>query len=315
MRPERDGIIASLTKRKKHFIRKRVVADAFLARGYETQAAQLHDCEETEILCCCKACHSAWYVKNRCRLRVCPLCSFRVSKERAQYLKIMTNQMKFPKMLTLTMPTWQERPQDGIKFLRKAFARLRRSPIWKGVEGGAYQIELKKKPTGWHIHAHILFSGPFLPYQKIWSTWKGLVEAECPQIRIEAVTSDKAKEYVCKYTSKASDFDGDVTNVVDWYEATKGQRLFATFGKWYNKKINDMAKPGEIFIPDGSCPHCGALKTLFFARDGPSIYGNEIWAEVKSLYMSDGDETRIVPEIRFSIDTEMQCRDNHKETT
>lgn len=301
----RDGLIKSLVKRKRHFLRKRAIAQVFHDADRPSVGFALENCEETQQLCCCKDCKRAWYVTSRCRQRVCPLCSYRVSKERAAYLKAMTKQMAFPKMLTLTMPLWHEAPRDGIKFLRQSFAKLRRTKLWKKVEGGAYQIELKRKPGAWHIHMHILFSGPYMPYQKLFSEWRAIIKTECPQIRIEAVTSEKAKEYVCKYTSKSADYEGNPEDIVAWYDATKGQRLFATFGRWYNVTIEELDDDGDVFIPKAVCPHCQAEKSMFFARDGPFIYGNEIWESIKNVWLSTGPELIAVPEIRLTIDAQL----------
>jgi len=229
-----------LGKRLKHFKRKHLYANAFEARGYDDMADKLRDCEETEILACCSGCGKSWYIKNFCRLRVCPLCSFRVSRERAKFMEYMCKDMAHPKMITLTLPTWTKVPQDGIKYLRECFNKLRRTTLFKKVVGGAYQIELKSKADGWHIHMHILLDCPFIPYQRLFSEWKTITKVKAPQIDVRSADSEKARAYMCKYASKSADFEGHFENVVDWYEAVKGQRLFTTFGNWYNVKMEDV---------------------------------------------------------------------------
>ena len=114
----RDELLNRINKRKRHFVRKRKYAKAFDDADMPDMTQALRDCEETQILVGCQHCGKSWYVTNRCRKRVCPLCSYRVAKERANFLKAMSAHMKFPKFLTLTMPLWQDVPQDGIKFLR-----------------------------------------------------------------------------------------------------------------------------------------------------------------------------------------------------
>jgi len=270
--------------------------------GLENIALQLKDCEETEVLACCSHCGSAWYIVNHCRLRVCPLCSYKVAKERAQFLEAMCKDMSHPKMLTLTMPTWTENPRDGIAFLRKAFNKLRKRPLFKSVVGGAYNIELKPKDTGWHIHAHVLLDCKYIPYQQVFTEWKKIIGHNCPQIDIRAAVTKEARAYQCKYAVKASDFDRTPGSVVDWYLATKGTRLFTTFGKWYNVKIEELDMEGVTQESPPTCPHCNSEGTTFLARDGPFIYGHEAWDEVKGAMVGGHEEIRDIPEVKEYLD-------------
>jgi len=299
----RNNLFASLTKRKKHFKRKRKYAQIFEDAGYVDLAKKLRDCEETENKAMCSNCGKSWWVINRCRQRVCPLCSYRVSMQRAAFMEAMTHNMKFPKMLTLTMPVWKEDPRDGIKFLRESFAKLRRHKLFSKVVGGAYQIEVKVKKYGFHIHMHILLDCPFMPYQKVFTAWKGLIGVGCPQIDIRAVDDPKGKAYIVKYAAKSADFDSSPETIVRWYYATKGQRLFATFGQWYNAKIEDLDSEIEIFKPECRCPYCDEEKTVFLARDGPFVFGGKEWAEMLRVLPECHDTWRPIEIVRKALDT------------
>jgi len=214
--------------------------------------------------------------------------------ERATYLKAMTKHMQHPKMLTLTMERWGNAPSEGIDYLRTAFNKLRRSKVFEPVVGGAYNIELKPKDNGWHIHMHVLVDAPYLPYQKLFTAWKLILKQHCPQVDIRSASSEKAKEYIVKDASKSVAFDLNPNDIVNWYEATKGKRLFATFGKWYNAKIEDLddeAKQKEI-VP--TCPFCGAVKTVFLARDGPWVYGQDEWKKIKKIYITEEGSSRAI---------------------
>lgn len=286
------GTLSGIRKRRKHFLRKRKFAYEFAKSDLHDVARQLYDCQETEVLACCSACGKSWYIIDRCRLRVCPLCSYEVSKQRGDYLKAMTRNMTHPKMLTLTQPLWQRDPHDGIKYLRSCFNKLRRNTLFKDVKGGAYQIELKEKEQGWHIHMHVLLDCPYIPYQRLFTEWKKILGTTAPQIQIQAASSPRAREYVCKYAAKSADFDTNTKSIVRWYLATKGERLFATFGAWYNAKIeeldNEKEKPESVSV----CPHCGSHKTTFLARDGPWVYGLEDWREIEAGIVGSKPESR-----------------------
>lgn len=282
----------AIAKRRKHYMRKRAYAQAFDDAGEEVLAADLRSCQETELLICCDSCRHAWWVLNKCRKRVCPLCSYEISQQRAMYLLAMTRHMEHPKLVTLTMPLWTSKPQDGIKLLRDHFARLRKTKLFAKVRGGAYTIELKQKENGWHIHMHILLDAPFIPYQRLFSEWRTIIKHQSPQVDVRSASDKKARVYAAKYASKSAGFDTHPESIVPWYLATKGVRLFGTFGEWYNAKIEELDPDSPLIRPEPKCPECGKVQTIFRARDGPFIYGHEIWRDIESIYLEEGNWER-----------------------
>ena len=256
-----------LKSRGKHFKRKRAIAQVFEDAGQTEVAQALRDCEETQILIACSHCNHSWYVVNRCRKRVCPLCSYKVAKKRAEFIKGMVNHMKFPKMITVTMERWTKCPRDGIKLIRKHFGSLRKDSVFSHVKGGAYQIELKHKPGGWHIHIHAIVDSPYIHYKKLFMAWSRITGIAVPQTDVRAARNQKQLEYQCKYASKASDFGSDIAVVVEWYHATKGSRLFTTFGTWYNKTIEDLDREADHEEWIATCPECGEHRTIYRARE------------------------------------------------
>jgi len=302
----RTNLIDSYSVRRKHFARKRRYAKAFRDAGLKDVASQLYDCQETEVLACCTDCGQSWYIINRCRLRVCPLCSYEVYLKRAKALEAMASRMQYPKMITLTMPVWTDEPQDGIRFLRKSWNALRRCPEFKSVNGGGYQIELKPKPDGWHIHLHAIIDGPYLPYQRLFSQWRRILGVATPQVDIRAAKSREQQRYVCKYAAKAADFYSRPDVVVQWYVATKGQRLFATFGTWYNVKLAELIDEGKLEEFKPVCPFCNQEKTVFFARDGPFLYGGKEWSKLRQYFTKGQDSERPIHEIRTRLNEHLR---------
>lgn len=282
-----DTLTNRIQRQAPHFFRKRRYAQAFRAAKFTDVADALFACGEQETLALCSSCGGHWYVTVKCRLKICPLCSFKKSKERANYLKAMTAGMQYPKMITLTMPLWKSDPRTGIKTIRDAFTKLRREKLFKQVKGGSYQIEVKIKPNGWHIHIHTLVDAPFIPQQKLWSAWGRIIGIKCPQVDIVAATNDKIKEYVCKYAAKSADFEQEISNIVRWYQATKGLRLFATFGAWFNYVQPSLEDEEDQETPKATCPHCQAQGTMFFARDGPFVYGGKQWPLLESTFVGE----------------------------
>ncbi len=306
-------LMANLDARRVHFLRKRRYAEAFEAQGYDHIGSQLHDCQETEVLACCTTCGKSWYIINRCRLRVCPLCSYTLSMKRAKHLLAMTRKMKFPKFITLTLPYTSTDARADIPKIRHAFNKLRRTELFNPVKGGAYQIELKPKPTGWHVHLHMLIDAPYLPYQKLFSAWCAILDVKYCKTDIRAAKTVKQQTYVTKYAAKSADFKGDPTVVVKWYEATKGLRLFATFGEWYNKKLEDLLAQEDQEKPQSVCPHCKAVKSTFLARDGPFIYGHDDWRQFGACMTMGNPEVRDIEEIRSKVDTAVAAQPRNRQ--
>ena len=196
-------------------------AQAFVDAGYTDLGQKLHDCETTKALVCCSNCGKHWYVLNRCRQRVCVMCSYRVAQERKEYLTYMTKDMQHPKLLTLTQKAWKGPPQEGIKRIRIAFNKLRRTKLFKAVRGGAYIIEVIPKSGYWHIHMHALLDAPFMSYKRLFSEWKQILGETAPQIDIRSASDKHAREYIAKDASKNIVFYVQPEKVVEWYEATK----------------------------------------------------------------------------------------------
>ena len=261
-----DCLNPMINKRAKHFARKRRVAEAFHNEGYYQMAQHLSDCQEVTRQCICTDCLHVFYIQDRCRQRVCPLCSYTASRERGDWIERMCHHMKFPKMLTLTMPRWTAVPGDGIDYIRACWNQLRASKVFDKVRGGVYQIELKPKENGWHIHIHAILDCPFLPYQHIFNAWRRILGLPSVSIDIRAATTPAEQHYVAKYAAKSADYEGDIPQVVAWWLATKGKRLFGTFGEWYNQQPPDDPENPQPIAQDFCCPHCGK-KGVCCSRD------------------------------------------------
>jgi len=282
-----------LNAKKLAWIRlNRKYAGIFHDAGYSNLAMKLYDCETTELLVACSHCTHHFYVIDHCNQRVCVLCSFSVARQRSQFLLRMTAQMKFPKLLTLTMPAWTDNPRTGVIFLRRCFTQLRRTKLWASVRGGAYLIELKPHDDYWHIHLHALIDAPYMPYQKIFSEWRRITGNRVPQIDIRSAHEAKSRTYIAKDASKTIVFYVPPDRIVEWYEATRGLRLFSAFGTWYNKLTNVRLDPQGQPLPPIACPNCHSVGTMFYARDGPYIYGHDTWSQIRVTIIGSLPDSR-----------------------
>lgn len=287
----------------------------FRASGLLKVSEQLRDCEETEVLACCSGCGRSWYILNRCRLRVCPICSYKQSQLRAGFILRLTHEMAYPKFITLSLPTWTGVPQEGIDRIRKYWNALREHTVLSPVKGGAYQIELKPKPTGWHIHIHVIADAKYIPYRTLFSAWRRITGVPVPQIHIKAATTDSEKAYSAKYASKAADYDAHPGAVVSWYKATKGSRLFATFGAWYHWHEPEDGDNGKFEPEARVCPFCEKQGTMFLYANGHFLYGGKEWSTISKFWEGTGPASRDLVGIRLALNSELDRLDynaNHQ---
>lgn len=265
--------------------RKQTYAAAFRRAGLDKVAANLEDCSEMELLLACSNCNHRRYVVFHCESRVCPICSFHLAQDRAFFVKKLLGQMAYPKMLTLTIPVRDEEPRETIKYLRSCFQKLRDRQVFAAVKGGAYQIEVKVKQGHFHIHMHIILDAPYIHYTQLYKAWADITECQGVQVDIRAAKTPAQQAYVVKYAQKAAELRADGSDVVRWYLAVKGSRLFGTFGAWYNTRIEDLLEPEELPPEPPPCPECGGKKTMYFARDGVFVYG-KAWHEIKGAVIT-----------------------------
>jgi len=293
---------------------KHAIADALEASGHHETAEKLRSCHEKKELVFCRRCAKTWYVVIHCRQRICPICSYQTAWQRAIALIELAKRTKHPKLITLTISRWKGSPRNGIVFLREAFNALRKTPLFKNVKGGAYQIELKRKPDGWHIHLHALLDSPYIPYQHLFSRWTEIVGQCYAAVWISAAKSEKEIAYVCKYASKAAGFEGTPDDAVAWWAAVKGSRLFTTFGDYYSIKLDELLNDKNEDQQKYVCPHCGQPHTMIRARDGPYALGRELWASAGDTIIN-GQPLEIPNEdlTLLSDEDNLQARKHRKE--
>ena len=141
-------------------------------------------------------------------------------------------------------------------------------------------IEVIPRDGYWHIHMHVLVDAPYIPYQKLFSAWRSVIRQRVPQVDIRSASDRRAREYLAKDASKNIVYYVEPEAVVAWYEATKNKRLFATFGSWYRVKIAEALEFEAWEKIKPVCPYCGAVNSVFYARDGPFVLGHELWDTV-----------------------------------
>ena len=263
VRPTLPGkTMSPYSRRAKYFRLKHRIAEDLESNGLPLEAESMRRCHEFEQQVICLNCSTAWYVPERCRMRLCPLCSWETSRERSALILALTRDMAHPKLITLTMPRWKGNPREGIKVIRKHFRQLRSHEVWERVVGGAYQIEVLQKPDGWHIHVHILADCIFIPQKMLWAVWKDILGIDCPQVDIRAAKNDIQRIYAAKYAAKSAVYCGQGESAAAWHLAVKGSRLWGLIGSWYKKSLEDILGDDEKKKAPRVCRFCQSVDSV-----------------------------------------------------
>lgn len=283
-------------KHRKGIAKKAAIADAFEARGQLSVARKIRECCEFEDLVCCSACGHRWWVVSHCDLRVCPICAQRNAIRRSRGLMALAEGAKAPKMLTLTMPRWKGNPREGIQKLRKGILELRKTNLLRNARAGAYTIELVHKPDGWHIHAHAIVDVEFIPFQKLMAAWSHCIRVKGAHVRVQGASAKAVQRYICKYATKSGADEMALEEIVDWWEAVKGSRLWATWGAWYGNEAREIIDKAEQSRPQAQCPYCGEVHTIFKPMMGKAIFGDN-WAQIRDQYGGDEEWRRRIASV------------------
>ena len=275
----------------RHLKRKDQIAQVLSEAGYTGAGKSMRDCHTTEHLCGCSACGHKFWVISKCRQRLCPICSYKVTQQRTAIIESFLSSLRYPKFITLTMPRWKDEPRDGITFIRNCFHRLRRNKRLPGFDGGVYAIEVVPKNDGWHIHIHLIVSAKFIPHRMLQAAWGTIIGTYQPSVDIRHAQGKSTAKYIAKYVSKSLSPSGDPSHYARLYAAIHGSRLFSLFGSWFHRQdYRDTLRPVDT-LPALQCPKCGTEGSLFDVRTGFFQYG-KYWEMIEDLWTINGRSTR-----------------------
>jgi hypothetical protein len=178
-------------------------------------------------------------VLDRCRHRLCPLCSTKRSWKCAREIEGITKQMDSPRFITLTIATDDSTLSAAVAKLRDGWKRLRQTKLWKGTcEGGVYVLEVTRGRRGdrWHPHLHIVVDGSFISQKHLSDTWLRATGDSCI-VDVRAIRSRRQiARYISKYLAKGTTFDAWTEGqIAEYAVAMDGQRTVQTFGTMHGR--------------------------------------------------------------------------------
>ena len=188
--------------------------------------------------------------ERRCRSRLCPRCrKFRRGELQARLLEAC-KRMDARRFVTLTLVSSDRPLREQLCDMRKSFAKLRRSPLWKErVVGGVYCIEVtyNRIRRQWHPHLHAIVDGRFIPKFALSDAWQ-LASNGSSIVDVSNVPSaSRVVNYVTKYVAKSDDASGFPDDkVVEWAVEVHGLRLVHTFGNLHGVQLLEKpeSRPG-----------------------------------------------------------------------
>lgn len=179
----------------------------------------------------CRCCGEVKSLPYSCSLKWCPLCNWKITRERRQFLERAAAQLKQPKHVVLTMRNFPQLTRKKVREFTVALARLRRSKVFKDVKGGTYSIEITNEGRGWHLHAHLLLEARWVDAGALAIKWGKLLGQEFGIVKVKDVRGIDYVTEVSKYVCKGSDLcTWSGHEIFDFVAALRGVRCFGVFG-------------------------------------------------------------------------------------
>jgi len=138
----------------------------------------------------------------------------------------------------------------GIASLYRAWARLRKSSLWKAAAHGAIvvlEVTYNREEETWHPHLNVLFAGLYIPFEALNQAWIAATKGNGQTSFIRAADAGTIRELI-KYVTKLSDFVDNPLAVNDFLAATARKRFVRTYGEFYQLPVDD--EDNEEHCPD-----------------------------------------------------------------
>ena len=187
---------------------------------------------------------------NTCKLRWCPACRQRRSRQTRTKLRRMLASVDGGKwqMITLTLRSSNAPLVKQIANLKQSYRRLRQRKTWRqsvtravGVIEATYNAERKQ----WHPHIHVIAQVNFLDWHKLRKDWQGVSGGsniiDCQRIG----ATDRAEKYVCDYLGKppSEAVLREPALLAAGKEALDYQRWVIRSGRWPKTEEPERVKP------------------------------------------------------------------------
>lgn len=229
------------------------VKDILPWRIYES----LNKCGQEVIHRTCDACGDWESFPWRCSLKFCPVCNWRIARQRARMLKLWTMQIEQPKHIVLTQKNFEVLTRRKIRNFLKAFSRLRKTKLFRGCKGGCISVEITNEGRGWHLHGHILADMRWCDAGKLAIAWGGAVGQEYGIVKVKDCRGKDYLGEVTKYVVKGGQLASwSPEQINQFVQAVQGVRMFATWGHLF-KLAKSLRAQMAAEAPEAKVCECG----------------------------------------------------------
>lgn len=255
------------------------VAERLESEGAFDLSRPLRDCGEGFELCC-RACGDSRPALKQCTKRWCPVCARRIAAKRVDAYQAVIDKMRWPLLVTLTMPHTRETSDaSDVRLLRRSLSKLRRLRWWRrSVMGGVTAIEVTCGKQGWHPHAHMLIDCRWLSVtapepprgcgaatakryfksarDEVGEQWRLCLQTDKRvQVQVSRARPEAARE-VLKYATKAADLVETELPIAPLIRILQVSRLISAFGSVRADKLVELAGQLSSELPGVQCA-CG----------------------------------------------------------
>lgn len=237
--------------------------------GHDSVGAHIRKGEGRHSLGGLAVCGNAW---------VCPVCSTRISRRRADEVRQLIQKAQSTghvvEMVTLTVPHGLG---DSAKFLADSVAAAWRNltahKAWKGkggprslpgiknrasVVGYVRALEVTHGRNGWHPHLHIIFiseHGLMRHRVRIWELWSSVCTALGlgePSLErgVDIQDGEQAGEYLCKFSDDGELLQTNQGEALRWDAADELTLANKKSGRNGSRKPHQILADAEFFASD-----------------------------------------------------------------
>lgn len=200
----------------------------------------------------CASCGYSHAVTLNCGDRLCRDCSARRYGRLMNHYKEFFSSLRAERLRFVTLTIRNQKSLElGLCHLQKSIKRLLRKVRYRrAFVGGviAYQVTWNSDRCDWHVHAHLIVTGKFVPQEILKKDWLSIT-GDSYVVGISAVESGiKALKYVLAYSMQNP---GDLRQSQrdEFNRVFFGKRMLQPFGSWFGA----MKKVEVPFL----CPVCG----------------------------------------------------------
>lgn len=255
--------------------------------------SRIAKCGTPLTLECC-SCGTTKMAEQKCKRKWCPVCAWRLAASRADELRELVSEFRWPLFVTLTMRNTDDLSEDAVRHLRRAFGKLRGRKMWaKRVAGGVAAIEVTNIGNGWHPHLHAVidcawFAWKTPPPQRGMSreakrqrfaeakrelerTWAKCLGHEMAVVHVKRCSASTIAKEVVKYSVKPGTLVDSPDPIAPIIRCLDKTRLLTTFGTAHGRVSSARARARNAAatrsasrpVPDGAEPGCCGKPHLF----------------------------------------------------